>query len=118
MAALADSKTNVRAAAVATLNTFIKETSLKDLFVNEIISTALTKGGLGGEREGEGECVCLVCLCGGSAEKKLEVVKQMSSLKVPLIQINTLNLIQETQMSRWRSGPGSRPPCLKPKVDR
>jgi len=44
MAALADSKTNVRAAAVSTLNTFIKETSLKDLFVNEMISAALTKG--------------------------------------------------------------------------
>ena len=53
MAALADSKTNVRAAAVATLNTFIKETSLKDLFVNEIISTALTKGVFLGGRKRE-----------------------------------------------------------------
>ena len=50
MAALADSKTNVRAAAVSTLNTFIKETSLKDLFVNEMISTALTKGNWSGKK--------------------------------------------------------------------
>ena len=33
----------VRAAAKATLNTFVKETALKDMFVNEIFSSALAK---------------------------------------------------------------------------
>jgi len=44
LAALADSKNTVRAAARATLNTMVKETSLKDMFVNEIVSTAVAKG--------------------------------------------------------------------------
>ena len=43
LAALADSKNTVRAAARATLNTMVKETSLKDMFVNEIVSTAVAK---------------------------------------------------------------------------
>ena len=45
LAALADSKNTVRAAARATLNTMVKETSLKDMFVNEIVSTAVAKVG-------------------------------------------------------------------------
>lgn len=42
--ALADSKPNVRQAALAAINTFLQETSLRDLFVNDIFCTALTKG--------------------------------------------------------------------------
>ena len=40
---LADSKANVRAAALSTLNTILKETSLRDMLVQEIFSTALAK---------------------------------------------------------------------------
>merc|ERR1719187_320244 len=40
---LADSKANVRASALSTLNTILKETSLRDMVVQEIFSTALAK---------------------------------------------------------------------------
>merc|ERR1719203_755219 len=42
--ALADSKPNIRQAALATINTFLQETSLRDMFINEIFFTALSKG--------------------------------------------------------------------------
>ena len=40
---LADSKANVRASALSTLNTILKETSLRDMVVQEIFPTALAK---------------------------------------------------------------------------
>jgi len=44
LAALADSKTNVRQAAVNTINTIMKETSVRDMIVCDIFPSALGKG--------------------------------------------------------------------------
>merc|ERR1719348_381463 len=44
LAALADSKNNVRQAAVNTINTMMKETSVRDMLVNDIFPSALGKG--------------------------------------------------------------------------
>jgi len=43
LSALGDSKPNVRAAALSTLNTFMKETSMRDMFVSDIFGTVLGK---------------------------------------------------------------------------
>ena len=43
LGALGDSKPNVRAAAISTLNTFMKETSMRDMFVSDIFGTVLWK---------------------------------------------------------------------------
>lgn len=43
LSALGDSKPNVRAAALNTLNTFLKETSMRDMFVSDIFGTVLAK---------------------------------------------------------------------------
>lgn len=45
LAALADGKATVRAAAVAALNTVVKETAVREVFVNEMFSSVLAKGG-------------------------------------------------------------------------
>ena len=44
LAALADSKQNIRTAAVSALNTLMKETSVRDLMVADIFPSALAKG--------------------------------------------------------------------------
>ena len=44
LAALADSKANVRQAAVKTMNTIMTETSVRDMLVSDIFPSALGKG--------------------------------------------------------------------------
>ena len=46
LGALGDSKLHVRAAALSTLNTFMKETSMRDMFVSDIFGTVLGKANL------------------------------------------------------------------------